>query len=342
MPCPSQTSGFNVPNYVSSDLGWGEHVTDTAGKAWRALHFVMRVLRKGSDKSKEIAYKSLVRPVTVYGAACWDPYRLEHIKTLEKIKKRALKYCRKNSPLKWDTLTDMRTRIRLCALFKTYTEAVRFLVQTRRRQVIGLQTQLLKTCPERSPLLVTNFCSNRGFVFQFRVFDCMQSSRLGVASNFLDKISNTSLSLISQAHLCEKGKFLLVVNCSVFLAFLLLDLSEYSENSFLVLSRDISLLVPRVGSVCPLMSVDIEEKLDRCRLEFPGSSVVERWYVKPKVPEHGVIDLHEEDEWEDQRDVGETSLMDKFLEAEQAIGLNLEVIDDDDEHPLITFDNHFT
>ncbi|KAJ4442642.1 hypothetical protein ANN_04231 [Periplaneta americana] len=43
----------------SSDLCWGEHVTDTVGKAWRALHFVMRVLRKGSDKSKEIAYKSL-------------------------------------------------------------------------------------------------------------------------------------------------------------------------------------------------------------------------------------------------------------------------------------------
>ncbi|KAJ4431437.1 hypothetical protein ANN_20034 [Periplaneta americana] len=45
---------------------------------------------------------------------------LEHIKTLEKIQKRALKYCRKNSPLKWDTLTDRRTRIRLCAMFKTY------------------------------------------------------------------------------------------------------------------------------------------------------------------------------------------------------------------------------
>ncbi|KAJ4434727.1 hypothetical protein ANN_23295 [Periplaneta americana] len=46
--------------------------------------------------------------------------QLEHIKTLEKIQKRALKCCRNNSPLKWDTLTDRRTRIRLCAMFKTY------------------------------------------------------------------------------------------------------------------------------------------------------------------------------------------------------------------------------
>ncbi|KAJ4448385.1 hypothetical protein ANN_10401 [Periplaneta americana] len=59
--------------------------------------------------------------VVEYGAACRDSYRLEHIKTLEKIKKRALKCCRKNSPLKWDTLKDRRTRIRLSALFKTYT-----------------------------------------------------------------------------------------------------------------------------------------------------------------------------------------------------------------------------
>ena len=103
----------------SSDLGWGEHVTNTAGKAWRALHFVMRVLRKGSGKSKEIAYKSLVRPVMEYGSACWDPYRLDHIKTLEKIQKRALKRCN-NSTVKWDTLTDRRTRILLCAMFKTY------------------------------------------------------------------------------------------------------------------------------------------------------------------------------------------------------------------------------
>ncbi|KAJ4426540.1 hypothetical protein ANN_27354 [Periplaneta americana] len=48
-----------------------------------------RLPRKDSHKSKEIAYKSLVRPVMEYDAACWDPYRLEHIKTLLKIQKRA-------------------------------------------------------------------------------------------------------------------------------------------------------------------------------------------------------------------------------------------------------------
>ncbi|KAJ4433768.1 hypothetical protein ANN_16080 [Periplaneta americana] len=55
-----------------------------------------------------------------------DAQRLiEHIKTLEKIKNRSLKCCRKSSPLKWDTLTDRRKRIRLCALFKTYRGATK-------------------------------------------------------------------------------------------------------------------------------------------------------------------------------------------------------------------------
>ncbi|KAJ4443374.1 hypothetical protein ANN_05042 [Periplaneta americana] len=36
----------------------------------------------------------------------------------------------------------------------------------------------------------------------------------------------------------------------------------------------------------PDIIMNIKTRLDRCRLEFPSSSVVERWYVKPKVPGH--------------------------------------------------------
>jgi hypothetical protein len=37
--------------------------------AWRALHFVMRVVKKGNKNTKNIAYKSLVCPVLEYGDA---------------------------------------------------------------------------------------------------------------------------------------------------------------------------------------------------------------------------------------------------------------------------------
>jgi len=44
-------------------------------KAWKAVHFVMDVIKKGNRNTKSIAYTSLVHPILEYGAACWDPCR---------------------------------------------------------------------------------------------------------------------------------------------------------------------------------------------------------------------------------------------------------------------------
>ena len=47
---------------LRSDLNWVDQVNHTTQKAWKALHFVMRVLKKGNRKTKRLAYTSLVRP----------------------------------------------------------------------------------------------------------------------------------------------------------------------------------------------------------------------------------------------------------------------------------------
>jgi hypothetical protein len=52
-------------------------------KAWRELHFVMYIIKKGNKNTKSLAYKSLVRPILEYGAAYWDPYRECQISDLE-------------------------------------------------------------------------------------------------------------------------------------------------------------------------------------------------------------------------------------------------------------------
>ena len=45
---------------LRSDLNWADQVNHTVCKAWRVLHFVMRVVKKGNKNTKSIAYKSLV------------------------------------------------------------------------------------------------------------------------------------------------------------------------------------------------------------------------------------------------------------------------------------------
>ena len=45
---------------LRSDLSWADQVNYTVKKAWTALHFTMRILKKGKSNTKSLAYMSLV------------------------------------------------------------------------------------------------------------------------------------------------------------------------------------------------------------------------------------------------------------------------------------------
>jgi len=59
---------------IRNDLSWADQVSYMVRKAWRALHFVIRIVKKGNKNTKSLAYTSLVCPILKYGTACWDPY----------------------------------------------------------------------------------------------------------------------------------------------------------------------------------------------------------------------------------------------------------------------------
>ena len=103
---------------LRSNLNWVDQVKYTVQKAGKALHFVMRVLKKGNRNTKCLAYTSLLRPVLEYGSACWDPCREGQINALGGVQKEAARftYHKKNS--EWETLAQRRTVARLCAFFK--------------------------------------------------------------------------------------------------------------------------------------------------------------------------------------------------------------------------------
>jgi hypothetical protein len=90
-------------------------------KAWKALHFIMRILKKGNSITKSLSYTTLVRPILEYGAACWDPYREGQIHALDRVLKKAAKFAYHMSESNWETLSQRRKISRKCALFKVYS-----------------------------------------------------------------------------------------------------------------------------------------------------------------------------------------------------------------------------
>jgi len=98
---------------LRSDLSWADQVK----KALRALHFTMRILKKGNSNTISLAYLSLVRPILEYGAA----YREGQISALERVQKKTAIFAHHTNSSKWKTLASRRKLSRICALFKTYS-----------------------------------------------------------------------------------------------------------------------------------------------------------------------------------------------------------------------------
>lgn len=107
--------------FLSSDLSWSDQVNYTVKKAWKALHFTMRILKKANSNTRSLAYRSLVRPILEYGTACWDPYREGQIRALDRVQSKAARFAHNTKNPNWETLTSRRELSRICALFKAYS-----------------------------------------------------------------------------------------------------------------------------------------------------------------------------------------------------------------------------
>jgi len=52
----------------------------------------MRILKKGNNNKKPLAYTELVRPSLKYGAVCWNLYREGQLSALNWVQKRVAKF----------------------------------------------------------------------------------------------------------------------------------------------------------------------------------------------------------------------------------------------------------
>ena len=105
--------------FLRSDLNWVDQVNYVVQKAWKALQFAMRFVKKKEKKS--LAYTSLVRPVLQYVAACWDPCRKGHLIALDRLQSKSAQITNHSKDSDWETLVQRRTIAQLYALFTAYS-----------------------------------------------------------------------------------------------------------------------------------------------------------------------------------------------------------------------------
>ena len=59
---------------ITDDLDWGQHITEISCKATKTLCFLRHNLALAPRHTKEVAYKTSVRPQLKYAAPIWQPY----------------------------------------------------------------------------------------------------------------------------------------------------------------------------------------------------------------------------------------------------------------------------
>ena len=59
---------------ITENMNWGQHSSDISSKATKTLGLLRRKVAFVPRSTKEVAYKTLVRPKLEYAAPIWSPY----------------------------------------------------------------------------------------------------------------------------------------------------------------------------------------------------------------------------------------------------------------------------
>jgi hypothetical protein len=116
---------------LDNKLSWNNQIDQCTAKAHKTLNFLRRNLYSCPSEVKEMAYKTLVRPLIEYGASAWDPGQVGKIRKVEKVQRKAARFVlgqwRQTSSvtemverLKWQSLQERRLVRRLTLLYQAH------------------------------------------------------------------------------------------------------------------------------------------------------------------------------------------------------------------------------
>ena len=123
--------GITIDNKIS----WNSHVDSITLKGSRSLGLVRRNLRPALRKTREQAYKRLVRPHLEFASSAWDPHTDRNIDKLEMVQRRGAMFVTGRydntssvgemlSLLNWQTLQYRRRVARVTLLYKALNDLV--------------------------------------------------------------------------------------------------------------------------------------------------------------------------------------------------------------------------
>ena len=120
---------------ITDNLDWGQHVSEISCKATKTMGFLRRNLALAPKHTKEVAYKTLVRPQLEYAAPIWNPYHKLQIQEVEKVQRTAARWtCRRwrntssvgdmLDELEWPSLEARREQSSLTFFYKIHSGTV--------------------------------------------------------------------------------------------------------------------------------------------------------------------------------------------------------------------------
>ena len=120
---------------ITDNMDWGQHVSEISSKATKTLGFLRRNLAFAPRSTKEVAYKTLVRPKLEYAAPIWSPHLKLQINQIEKVQRTAAHWtCRRwrntssvgemLDELDWPSLEARRDQSSLLLFHKIHCGAV--------------------------------------------------------------------------------------------------------------------------------------------------------------------------------------------------------------------------
>ena len=120
---------------ITDNMDWGQHVSEISSKATKTLGFLRRNLAFAPRSTKEVAYKTLVRPKLEYAAPIWSPHSKLQNNQIEKAQRTAARWtCRRwrntssvgvmLDEFEWPSLEARRDQSSLFLFHKIHCRAV--------------------------------------------------------------------------------------------------------------------------------------------------------------------------------------------------------------------------